>query len=200
MNEWYKYENLEKFLMLMRDYYTVTNFREWKGRNGILLRHDVDYSVHKAYKMALVEKSCGVRSTFFVMMTSYSYNPFAEVNRKMLREMDLLGFEIGLHFDPAACGEGDHKAAVDVEAKALSLIVGRKVESISLHNLGAYGKILQFQGYIDACSVVPGDCYLSDSCMDLKGRDPKKFAEKAIDSSIQLNFHPCYYRANENLW
>lgn len=195
MNDFFKYKNLEKFLLNIRDNYSIMLFSKFTKSVGILLRHDIDYSIEKAYRMALVEKMCGVRSTFFVMMTSYAYNPFAEENRKMLCKMVLLGFEIGLHFDPAIYDKNSLLEAITKETEALQFITGKKVSSISLHNLDTYGEYPLFDNYTNACdnSIFSDEVYLSDSCMNFRGKDPYRFVKKANDSVIQVLLHPCYY-------
>jgi len=195
LNEFFKYENLKKFLVLLRDNYPIMSFRDCRS-NGVLLRHDIDFSIEKAYRMALVEKMCGVKSTYFVMMSSYTYNPFAEENRRMLRKIILLGFEIGLHFDPAIYDDVNNlRNAVDTEAKALEFIGGKEIKAISLHNLGVLKRSILFEGYINASdkSILSDEVYLSDSCMDFRGKDPYEFVKKANDIVIQILLHPCFY-------
>lgn len=200
--EFFNYKSLEKFLVGIRDRYPIMLFSQYSdsGNSGILLRHDIDYNVEKAYKMALVENMCGIKSTYFVMMSCYTYNPFAEENRIMLRKMAFLGFEIGLHFDPAIYDRGSLVKSVAKEMKALEFITSKTVSSISLHNLGSYGENLLFDNYINACdsSIFSDEVYMSDSHMDFRGKDPYKFVKKASDTIIQVLLHPCCYREYED--
>lgn len=193
MNEFFKYRNLELYLAYIRDNYHVMKFSAWKGENGILLRHDIDFSVESAFRLALIETACGVRSTFFVMMSTYMYNPLAEENRNMLRKMVHFDFEIGLHFDPTIYN--DLESAVEAEVSALEFISGKKVASISLHDSGNCEKYPQFSGYINAHNsfIFSDDVYISDSLRDFRGKDPYKFVKKANAAVIQVAFHPYYY-------
>ncbi|MCX6720124.1 MAG: hypothetical protein NTV36_03410, partial [Candidatus Staskawiczbacteria bacterium] len=65
----------------------------------VLWRHDIDVSVHRALKIAKIEKEEGVKSTFFVMLQSVFYN-FLEIGvlDKLIQILEM-GHQVGLHFD-----------------------------------------------------------------------------------------------------
>jgi hypothetical protein len=66
----------------------------------LLLRHDVDYSLRKAEKIARIEKGFGIRSTFFIRLRK-------GMKAERIRQLAALGHEIGYHYDccPAAGGQ-----------------------------------------------------------------------------------------------
>ena len=195
MNKFFKYKSLKSYLNYIRDNYPIMTFSEWKSQNGILLRHDVDFDIESAFKMALVEITCGVRSTYFITMSAYMYNPLAEENRNILRKMAHFNFEMGLHFDPTIYSEKDLENAIVMEASALEFVIGKKVTSISLHDSGDCKKYPFFDNYINAHdnSIFSSESYLSDSNMDFKGKDPYEFVKAAANKTIQVSLHPCYY-------
>lgn len=67
-----------------------------------IIRHDVDMDLQEAVKLAGIEKNEGIRSTYFVMLSSEYYNLLTGRNLKSAREILRLGHEIGLHFDITA--------------------------------------------------------------------------------------------------
>ena len=64
----------------------------------IIMRHDVEYSVERAYALSKVEESMDFRSTFFFQWTNNSYNILSRKNRDILTDMHERGQNIGLHF------------------------------------------------------------------------------------------------------
>ena len=64
----------------------------------VVLRHDIEFSVERAYAMSQVESEMGVCATYFVQIANNSYNAFSEQNANMLRDMHARGHEIGLHY------------------------------------------------------------------------------------------------------
>ncbi len=65
----------------------------------ILWRHDIDFSVNRALRLARVENEIGVKSTFFVHLHSEYYNFFEKEVSEKISEINSLGHQIGLHFD-----------------------------------------------------------------------------------------------------
>lgn len=103
-----------------------------------ILRHDIDMSPQAALRLARLEASKGIRSTYTVLLTGPYYSPFEKQMAGLLREIGLLGHRLGLHFD-AAWHEIDDEGALDKEiaheAQILRrLLPGIPVECFSFHN------------------------------------------------------------------
>jgi len=86
-------------LYLMKDYYDSTKVI-------IGMRHDVDVHIFKALEMAEIEYLYGIRSTYYILATSYYYGSFVDgrmIRNKCMGDMYLklsfLGHEIGIHND-----------------------------------------------------------------------------------------------------
>ena len=57
-----------------------------KKKSFTLLRHDIDFSPHRALALAKIEKKIGVRSTYFIQLTSLYYNVFeSSVTKKFFK-------------------------------------------------------------------------------------------------------------------
>ena len=67
--------------------------------HDVLLRHDVDLSLKRAYALAEVEHEYGIRSTYLVMPNNPFYNVFSPESRDLLAQMIDWKHEIGLHYD-----------------------------------------------------------------------------------------------------
>ena len=180
----------------------VVTFRDAGAtKKCIILRHDADLNLQSVYRIALIERSLGVRSTVFVMMGADTYNPFSRRSRRILRFLAQNKFEIGLHFDPTTYPDASDKTMqkyVADEATALSRVCGESVQSISLHNPSITGKYPIFEGYINAYSpdFFSPDRYLSDSLrvypnVDAwRGKDPYQFVIGARKFPLQIVIHP----------
>lgn len=108
---------------------------------GILWRHDIDVSVHRALALARIERDEGVRATYFVYLHSRFYSAFEDAIVSRLRDIAALGHEIGLHFDPhftPALGSS-LDAAIAAEAAIVEGLCGVPVNACSFHDPGANG-------------------------------------------------------------
>lgn len=100
----------------------------------VILRHDVDNSVGKAIEMAELESALGVKSTYFVLLTSDFYNPSSKKIFDGLHHIQRLGHEIGLHFDEMVYEEYiDVVGAITKEARLLSDILDIPITTVSMH-------------------------------------------------------------------
>ena len=114
-----------------------------KKSKYIILRHDVDYSLDYALKMAKEEFNHGLRSTYFVLLHNPYYNILSENGISLIKQISSLGHEIGLHYDTTFLSLLDKKVVkqIEMEAKILSDIADQEISSISQHNVTITPKI-----------------------------------------------------------
>lgn len=130
---------------LARDRYPFLSFRDaGSAAAGVLWRHDIDVSVHRALALARIEHALGVRATYFVHLHSVFYNSFEDAIATRLRAIAGLGHEFGVHFDPhfyglAPEGGAALSSAVAAEADAIASLVGSKVVAVSFHDPDKHG-------------------------------------------------------------
>ena len=103
----------------------------------VLLRHDIDLDLEKAYKMALIEHELGIEATYFLMLRTEHYNLFSEKNAFYVNEIIRLGHEIGIHVDVAVYPENStieelNRVCMD-EVSMLERWFGIKISTISYH-------------------------------------------------------------------
>lgn len=108
-----------------------------QDRPFVLLRHDVDFDLAAAARMAHVEAKMGVVSTYFFMVRTEFYNLFSQAGTEHVRAILDDGHDIGLHFDCAAYPPGMETSelaqASALECGLLESWFGRHVETISIH-------------------------------------------------------------------
>lgn len=191
----FKYQELRLFFDAINKQGTTKRFSDWKDEKVFLVRHDIDFDLELAHRMAVIEKEKNIVATFFILTTSDCYNVLSIENTKILKSILSMGHEIGLHFDPTLYGDGDLKEAVDFEIAILSKVIGKAVKSISLHNPSIHGKYPLFDGYINAYdpSYFSDKNYISDSCRGFRGKDPFEFLSNIDKGMVQILLHPMHY-------
>lgn len=92
-------DNYKKLLMIALKSYSFEFFENKYVSRSILLRHDLEFSVPIALKMAQIEANLGISSTYFVQLHSEFYNVLEKQNLNAIKKIAELGHQIGLHFD-----------------------------------------------------------------------------------------------------
>ncbi|MXQ72772.1 hypothetical protein GSF08_02270 [Clostridiaceae bacterium DONG20-135] len=102
----------------------------------IVLRHDIEFSIDRAYYMSLLETKYGLVSSYFVQITNNSYNAFSQKNIKMLQEMIRNGHHVGLHYHCNGCLDSKKiKKGIKNEIPVLESMLGNdiKIDRFSMH-------------------------------------------------------------------
>lgn len=203
----FTYKSYLKLINKLRDKrYEIVTYQNWEqaGRCAIL-RHDVDNDLQKAAAMAEFEKSIGVHSTYFLLLTSDFYNVFSKESQRLIDKIKWGGHFIGLHFDevryPELMGKTEEiKSRILYESTILSEAINDTVKVVSMHRpskeildadlripdmVNSYGSVF-FHDFK----------YLSDSRR--RWREP---VEEIIDSSeyerLHILTHPFWYSEEE---
>lgn len=122
--------------------YAITDYRYREtvseGEKCVILRHDIDYDVDKALKLAELEGANGVKSTYFVLLTSSLYNVFDRTTSEKLKKIRMMGHDIGLHYDevryPDAAGDATAVVkTIQAEAAVLSDALETDIGCVSMH-------------------------------------------------------------------
>lgn len=131
----FSYDDYKKIIKIIKESGRQATYKEALERDDfIIMRHDVEYSVERAYKLSKVEESMDFRSTFFFQWTNNSYNILSRKNRDILTDMHERGQEIGLHF--ALNGMTDMNLIRDrirQEIDMLSNMLGFEITTFSIH-------------------------------------------------------------------
>lgn len=119
-----------------RGRYRFLSFAEAAGAAaGVLWRHDIDISVHRAVALARIEHEEDVRATYFVYLHSRFYNALEDAIVDRLRAIAAMGHAIGLHFDPRFVPAGGAMAdAIAAERSVIEQAAGAAVSAVSFHD------------------------------------------------------------------
>ncbi|MCX6786164.1 MAG: hypothetical protein NTZ18_04965 [Candidatus Komeilibacteria bacterium] len=64
----------------------------------LIIRHDVEFSVGRAYQLAVLEKEkLNITTSYFFQMRNDAYNIFSEQNIELIKKIRALGHKIGAH-------------------------------------------------------------------------------------------------------
>ncbi len=108
-----------------------------KDASFILWRHDLDFSIQRAYRIAQIEKEVGVASTYFVHLHNEYYNLFEKEISSLISKISEMGHQIGLHFDTHYYNidnEDKLEEKLHLEKEILKGIFGLEVKAFSFHN------------------------------------------------------------------
>ena len=164
-----KFINIDEYIDLLKDKTTICVKDYKKHHKGVIVRHDIDYSLEMAYEFSRYEKLNKINSTYYILLTSNVYNIFSYSSQKIIKQMISDGFEIGLHFDPLAYGDlgekNDYLKKMTIEIEMFEEFYGKKIYSYSMHNPFASGIYLNNPELINAydARIFSNENYISDS-------------------------------------
>lgn len=133
-------ENYRRLLNIAKSNNTICNFMEAiDAERGIVLRHDIDFSVHRAFALSEIEKDEGVQSTYFVYLHSQFYNALEREVTDLLKKIIQNGSLIGLHFEPGYYDLDINEkerlmSKIMMEKEILENILEVNISVISFHN------------------------------------------------------------------
>jgi len=186
--------------------YTFTNYHDYnKITKPCILCHDIDYDMEKALKFAKIEsESFSIHTTYFVMLNTNFYNVFSNSILSMLKEMIIMGHEIGLHFDETCYYpphnnidyDCDLKEHIKKEINLLEQIIEQPVKAISMHRPSKFT--------LEANIVIPGVVnrysqtffkdfkYVSDSRHNWR-EDVESIVSSQQYEKLHILTHPFWY-------
>jgi len=133
----FSYDAYTNMLMLLHENeYKFRLYNDYKSHEKcVILRHDVDFSIEKALRIAELDAKNNAKSTFFVLLSTDFYNVSSRKNTKLIREMISLGHDIGLHFDEQKYRDCVHDISQSVmtELHILSNVLDYQITTVSMH-------------------------------------------------------------------
>ncbi|MCL2146390.1 MAG: hypothetical protein FWH52_01160 [Synergistaceae bacterium] len=195
--------NYESILCEAKNYYRFISFKDALEYDFpvILWRHDVDFSVHRAFALAKIEKDLEILSTYFIHLHSSFYNALENSVVNKIREIIALGHSIGLHFDPTAfSGRVENWTEIIALEKAiLENYFEVRIEAVSWHNPELCGWLStdehEICGMINAYSkqIRERFAYSSDSNGYWRFEPLQSVIKSRKHEKLQVLTHPCWW-------
>lgn len=205
----FSYHAYRAMLKLIRKKFELCLFAEAPSKlaesdgpgRRLFLRHDVDLSLERAYRMAVLDHEMSIRSTFMLMPFSRLYSLEEDRGVEVLREMRAMGHELGLHLalEPGVEPESWESAHLQEQMRshrlALEACVKAEVRSFSLHQpaRALLGGPLQPGDMVNAYSEELMALYVSDSRGKWAGGSPTDRLLQSPERIAQLLVHPIWW-------
>lgn len=145
--------------------YQFIRFGETCENRHVIWRHDVDFSMHRAARLAEIEAEESISATYFLNPRAAFYNLLEPEIEKLTQRIVAAGHDIGLHFDAGAYqvenwSRTTLNTAIGRERNILENILETKIHAMSWHNpdfsnlltfdeneigglINAYGRVLR---------------------------------------------------------
>lgn len=196
-------ENYTKLLNIAKQNYKFIFYDEIGSyKKFILWRHDVDFSMHRALKLAYLENEKDVKSTFFIMLTSNFYNIFEKDVKNKIIKIITLGHDIALHFDPLPYkinNELELTRWLEYEKYTIEKLLNIKIKVFSFHN-PTVGSIATNDSFEYASMINTYSKYFFDTikyCSDSNGYWRHERLEDLIMQNqyekLQILTHPVWW-------
>jgi len=159
------------------------------------LRHDIDFDVSYAYDIAKIEQQLGLKSIYFFMLKSNSYNLLSNENIKLINKICMLGHQISIHFDPKIYS--DYIAGFKVEKDIFEKIFNIEIKIISIHRPNKF--FLTNNASINGIEhtymkkYFHDTKYISDSGGSFKYDHPIQNCHVKNGNNIHLLLHPIWW-------
>jgi hypothetical protein len=107
--------------------------RSGPDRDLLLIRHDVDITPWSALRMAELEHSLGVHTTYYSRFHAPFYNLMAEDVIDSVRAVAAMGHEVGLHYEPGFFCNSRHDPCRHAQRHPPPGLVCFRTHSIAQH-------------------------------------------------------------------
>jgi len=168
----------------------------------VLWRHDCDFSLNRAYRLAIIEKEEGVKATYFVNPHAEFYNILESSQFRIIQRILQMGHDLGLHFDAGFYGVDSENQLHDLvsrEASWLESWFGIRPTAFSFHNpteflLGCQAE--RYGGLVNCYSVFFKSevGYCSDSNGYWRHRRLEDVLGEAKEPRLQVLTHPGWWQ------
>ena len=189
---------------MLSDGYEVVDFETVKqDKKHLILRHDVDFDLDAAARLADFEGEQGFRAIYFVLLTSEFYNLHAKFARTALSSILAQGHQLGLHFDTSIHhgAEVALSEAAASECQVLEQLTGQQIKVISMHRPPSdlVGRDVKFAGRLNAYAphFTQGMGYCSDSRGAWHHGSPLESEAFRAGKALHLLTHPIWWTRNE---
>ena len=103
MHNRFSYDEYKEIILLIQEHLPIVSFDDVidKGlEKYCVIRHDIEYSMDRALKLAQLENELNIKSTYCVQVRNNIYNAVSDKNIEIAKQINDLGHEIALHQDP----------------------------------------------------------------------------------------------------
>ena len=200
----FSYDEYRNIIKLIQQFLPIMDFADItpKTEEFCVIRHDIEFSIDRAAKLAEIENQLGISTTYTVQLRNNTYNALSEKNIELIHYIKSLGHCIALHQNPPYMSEKDLKEYVLKDIETLEHYYDFEVDRYAFHRpkqeqlamyldipgkINCYGELYfhYFEGEKPDLNVT----YLADSNHRWKYGHPITTNFNTV-SKLQLNTHP----------
>lgn len=126
-----------ELLSFSKENYNFCDYTNFNSHEDFLLwRHDLDFSIPRALKLAKIEKKFEITATYFIHLHNGSYNIFDKKITQMINEIAELGHKLGIHLDASYYdieNENQLISCLEFESQILKRLFGETPAAFSFH-------------------------------------------------------------------
>ena len=202
----FSYNEYKNLIEIIRKYLSIIDFSEVSNntRRFCVLRHDIEFSIDRALKLAILENEIGIKSTYTVQLRNNTYNALSEKNITAIQEIKKLGHKLGLHQNPPIMPKSKLVDYILKDIETLEYYYEFEIDRFAFHRCGSNPQLLEwyvqvpnkincydrkFFHYFEKKPDKLDVLYLSDSNHQWKYGYPLDFNFSNIDK-LQLLVHP----------
>lgn len=132
----FTFSEYQELFTLAKKHYNFAAFQNYQNYDQCLfLRHDLDFSIHAAWRLAQIENQLDIQATYFVHLHSKFYNVFEDVTYHKLNDIIQMNHHIGIHFHPGFySAQRDWMRHLMNEKATLENLLNISIHSFSFHN------------------------------------------------------------------
>jgi hypothetical protein len=200
----FSYNEYKNIINLVKNHLPIIDFADVTDKTDkfCVLRHDIEFSIDRAYELAKIEKDLGVVSTYTVQVRNNTYNALSEKNIELIKKIKDLGHHIGLHQNPPLMEAEELGRYIMTDIQILEHFYGFEIDRFAFHRpkkeylasyvmlenkINCYDK--KFFHYFDEKPDKLDVLYLSDSNHKWKFGYPLDFDLSKVNK-LQLLTHP----------
>lgn len=200
----FTYAGYRTLLSLLKENYIFKSLGEVSTQLSSLskqsiavLRHDVDFSLDSAEKMAEIESDMGISSTYYLLPDTQFYNLLDPKIFQKVKKIISLNHKLGLHFDLSAYPLIEHTKKIEQHRQFLENIFSIKLDSMSFHNpviagIETIDRSLLIQGLVNsyAHEIAQRFTYRSDSMCYFRDQNLIENIKNGSYTNLHLLIHP----------
>jgi hypothetical protein len=135
----FSYEEYKEIIRTIKATGLATDYqRALASESFIIMRHDIEFSVERAFALSCLEDSLDFTADYFFQWTNNSYNILSRRNTEMIKDMAKRGHRIGLHFALNGLTDMEEiRQQIRKEVEILSEMMGLEVRQFSIHRPSA---------------------------------------------------------------
>ena len=129
---------------------------DYQTNEFCIIRHDIEFSVERAYSLACIERDLGICSSYFVQLDNNNYNALSIENLALMKEIINMGHKIGLHYSAVSSDVRKIESEIKHNINIPNHFLDTKINRFSYHRPNLNQEILEsnikIKGLINAYS------------------------------------------------